>query len=169
VSEKTDKKLVEVRAAEFRYRHEAEFAAGFLDDAGIPYRLQVDDPAMGLTIASPAVLWVRAVDLEEVREVLHMDDGDEAAELPARAVRTRSPAAVASDRPLSRDRLGPRERLLLITTSGLVGWGAWASTAEGAALRIGLVLSGGILLMAVSGRAPAVIAEWLRALTGEEP
>jgi hypothetical protein len=169
VSDKTDKKLVEVRAAEFRYRHEAEFAAGFLDDAGIPYRLQVDDPAMGLTIASPAVLWVRALDLEEVREVLHMEDDDEVAGLPATTARARPPVARTPGPSRLPHRLGSRERLLLVTAAGLIGWGVWASEMEGATLRIGLALAGGMFVLAVLGRAPAVIAEWVRVLTGGEP
>ncbi len=63
----------DVPVAEFLYRHEAEFAAGFLQSAGIPYRLQVDDAGgadAGVTIARPAVLWVRAADAEEAREIL---------------------------------------------------------------------------------------------------
>jgi len=62
--------------AEFSYRHEAEFAAGFLRTAGIPFRLQVDDAGgadAGVTIGRPAVLWVRAEDVEEAREILELD------------------------------------------------------------------------------------------------
>ena len=47
MSERTDQKLREVAVAWYAFRHEAEFAAGFLDDAGIPYRMQVDDPVLG--------------------------------------------------------------------------------------------------------------------------
>ena len=67
-----DKKLEQVAVAEFTYRHEAEFAAGFLADAGIPYRLQIDDAGgdLGLTLGRPALIWVRAVDLERARDVL---------------------------------------------------------------------------------------------------
>jgi hypothetical protein len=43
MSDRIDKKLEQVAVAEFTYRHEAEFAAGFLTDAGIPHRLQIDD------------------------------------------------------------------------------------------------------------------------------
>lgn len=66
-----------VPIAEFRYRHEAEFAAGFLADAGIPFRLQVDDAGgdLGLTLGRPAVLWVRAADEEHAREVLDTGSG----------------------------------------------------------------------------------------------
>jgi hypothetical protein len=67
-----DKKLEQVAIGEYTYRHEAEFAAGFLADAGIPYRLQIDDAGgdMGLTLGRSAVLWVLAVDAERAREVL---------------------------------------------------------------------------------------------------
>jgi hypothetical protein len=67
-----DRKLEQVAVAEFTYRHEAEFAAGFLDDAGIPYRLQIDDAGgdLGLTLGRPAIVWVRAVDADRAREVL---------------------------------------------------------------------------------------------------
>jgi hypothetical protein len=74
-----DRKLQEVAVAEFRYRHEAEFAAGFLDDAGIPYRLQIDDAGgdLGLTLGRPAVVWVRAIDADAAREVLDLEASDE--------------------------------------------------------------------------------------------
>lgn len=62
--------------AEYLYRHEAEFAAGFLRSAGIPFRLQVDDAGgadAGVTIARPARIWVRAEDEEEARSLLDLD------------------------------------------------------------------------------------------------
>lgn len=65
-----------VRIAEYLYRHEAEFAAGFLRDAGIPFRLQIDDAGgadAGVTIARPAAIWVRAEDEEEARLLLDLD------------------------------------------------------------------------------------------------
>ncbi len=51
----------EVVLARFRYRHEAELAAGFLLDGGIPFRLQIDDAGgvdFGTTFSRPPVLWV---------------------------------------------------------------------------------------------------------------
>ena len=75
-----DKKLEQVAVGQYGYRHEAEFAAGFLDDAGIPYRLQIDDGGgdLGLTLGRAAVIWVRAVDVERAREVLDVGgDGEE--------------------------------------------------------------------------------------------
>ncbi|HSH76499.1 MAG TPA: DUF2007 domain-containing protein [Longimicrobiales bacterium] len=78
MTRRIDRKLQQVAVAEFRYRHEAEFAAGFLADAGIPYRLQVDDAGgdLGLTLGRPAVLWVRAADLDAAKDVLDFE-GDE--------------------------------------------------------------------------------------------
>ncbi len=69
----------EVVLARFRYRHEAELAAGFLLDAGIPYRLQIDDAGgvdFGTTFSRPPVLWVRASDEAEARELLELDASD---------------------------------------------------------------------------------------------
>jgi hypothetical protein len=77
VNERIDRKLDEVSVAEFRYRHEAELAAGFLDDAGIPYRLQIDDAGgdLGLTLGRPAIIWVRTADAERARDALDTDSG----------------------------------------------------------------------------------------------
>lgn len=58
-----------VRIAEFTYRHEAEFAAGFLRDAGLPFQIQVDDAMMGMG-STTATLWVRDQDEKDAREVL---------------------------------------------------------------------------------------------------
>jgi len=79
MSGRIDKKLEQVAVAEFTYRHEAEFAAGFLADAGIPHRLQIDDAGgdLGLTLGR-AIVWVLAVDAERAREVLDLGAGDEA-------------------------------------------------------------------------------------------
>jgi len=82
VTDRIDKKLEQVAVAEFTYRHEAEFAAGFLADAGIPYRLQVDDAGgdLGLTLGRPAIVWVLAVDAERAREILDPEGGEETGE-----------------------------------------------------------------------------------------
>lgn len=74
MTDRTEKKLQDVVVARYQYRHEAEFAAGFLDDAGIPYRLQVDDPGLGMTISAPATLWVRGMDLQAALEVLDLKE-----------------------------------------------------------------------------------------------
>lgn len=65
-----------VPIAAYHYRHEAEFAAGFLSGAGIPFRLQIDDAGgadAGVTMGRPAVLWVRAEDEEDARSLLELD------------------------------------------------------------------------------------------------
>ena len=83
MSDRVDRKLEQVAVGQFTYRHEAEFAAGFLADAGIPYRLQIDDAGgdLGLTLGRAAVLWVLAVDAERAREVLDAGgDAEEAGE-----------------------------------------------------------------------------------------
>ena len=70
----------EVILTRFRYRHEAELAAGFLIDAGIPYRLQIDDAGgvdFGATFTRPPVLWVREADAAEAREVLGLGEDQE--------------------------------------------------------------------------------------------
>lgn len=70
MTDRSDRKLQQVPLASFNYRHEAEFAAGFLQDAGIPYRLQIEDPAMGLSVTNSATLWVAAMDERKARQVL---------------------------------------------------------------------------------------------------
>ncbi len=57
----------------FTYRHDAEYAAGFLADAEIPSLLIADDAGgvhPGVGFSRPARLVVRAEDAEEAREVL---------------------------------------------------------------------------------------------------
>lgn len=74
-----DDEAHEVIVARFRYRHEAELAAGFLIDAGIPYRLQIDDAGgvdFGATFTRPPILWVREEDAAEAREVLSLGEDD---------------------------------------------------------------------------------------------
>ncbi len=69
----TDWKLQQVPLASFNYRHEAEFAAGFLRDAGIPYRLQIEDPTLGLSATNSATIWVSAGDQKRAQKVLDHD------------------------------------------------------------------------------------------------
>lgn len=59
-------------AARFHFRHEAEFALGYLDDAGIDCILASDDAGgnLGLTLEGGARLLVRPEDLARAREVL---------------------------------------------------------------------------------------------------
>tara|TARA_B100000678_G_scaffold45281_1_gene35081 strand:- start:25 stop:309 length:285 start_codon:yes stop_codon:yes gene_type:complete len=65
----------DVLIAEYVYRHEAEFSAGFLADAGIPFRVQADDAGGaygGMTFTSAARIWVRSQDAEKAREILEV-------------------------------------------------------------------------------------------------
>ena len=65
----------DVLIAEYVYRHEAEFGAGFLADAGIPFRVQADDAGGaygGITFTSAARIWVRSQDAEQAREILQV-------------------------------------------------------------------------------------------------
>jgi len=56
--------------ARFTYRHDGEFARGFLKDAGIPSQLSVDDAAGHITFSNVATLVVREEDAEKARDVL---------------------------------------------------------------------------------------------------
>ena len=59
--------------ARFHYRHEAEYARGFLDDAGIPASVFVDDAGgieAGMAFSNPARVVVPDEHVERAREVL---------------------------------------------------------------------------------------------------
>lgn len=58
--------------ARYAFRHEAEFAKGYLDDAGIESFLRVDDAGgnLGLALEGGAEIVVRREDLPRAREVL---------------------------------------------------------------------------------------------------
>lgn len=60
--------------ARFTYRHDGEFARGFLEDAGIPSHLAVDDAAGHVTFSNVATLVVREEDADEAREILRAAD-----------------------------------------------------------------------------------------------
>ncbi|MEX2466500.1 MAG: hypothetical protein WD995_06290 [Gemmatimonadota bacterium] len=170
-----------VPIAEYLYRHEAEFAAGFLRDAGIPFRLQIDDAGgadAGVTIARPAVLWVRAEHEEEARAILDLDDSSASV---ARSPATHDadeagPPGDASPTPshIAFEPLCRAERLLAgilalalfgLAASGgegAVPWvGVWESIALGLALALGL--------SAVSGQTVGPIKAILRTLSGTLP
>ncbi len=57
----------------YGYRHEAELARGFLEDAGLPSQLAIDDVGgmeVGLAFTNPARLRVPAAVAERARTVL---------------------------------------------------------------------------------------------------
>jgi hypothetical protein len=60
------------RVARFSFRHEAEFAKGYLDDAGIESFLVVDDAGgnLGLALENDAGIMVKSEDLDRARQVL---------------------------------------------------------------------------------------------------
>ena len=167
-----------VAIAEYLYRHEAEFAAGFLRAARIPFRLQIDDAGgadAGVTIARPAVIWVRAEDEEEARTILDLDTS-------TAAIARKPDDASAPDE--SRDATPPvrltfeplcqAERILAgvlaLALFGLAAYGGegalpWVSVWE--AIALGLALAFG--LSAVSGKTLRSIKAILRALSGTLP
>lgn len=187
-----------VRIAEYLYRHEAEFAAGFLRDAGIPFRLQIDDAGgadAGVTIGRPAVIWVRADDEDEAREILDLDDDsgaavervpapDRATALGHRGSRDaagsehaphapRAPEPGSSRTPALEPLCGTERvvaGLLALALVGLASYGGegavpWVGVWETVALLLGLVLG----LSAVSGKTLASVRAILRALSGTAP
>ena len=59
--------------ARFHYRHEAELANGYLENAGVDSALHIDDAGgmdVGLAFVNPARIVVRAEDEERARRVL---------------------------------------------------------------------------------------------------
>jgi hypothetical protein len=182
MAERVDKKLQTVVLARYQYRHEAEFAAGFLDEAGIPYRLQIDDPAMGMTIGTPATLWVRGMDVRAALDTLNVRElpSHRVAAEAAEAAETGEIAETAEVAEVAEadgaatiaqtgDRLTPLERTVAISifvvlggTTYLASGGAvWGAAVAALAAPLGLV---GLL-----GRAPSAIRRFLRAISGSAP
>lgn len=169
MSDKVEKKLREVAVAEYRYRHEAEFAAGFLEDAGIPYRLQRDDAGgadLGLSMLRPSVLWVRAMDAEVARDLVSLEEDD-----PEPEVTRLEPEAIRMPR-LEDSRLTPLERVValgLAVTLLLVAPNLPPMPLRGLTLT-GCVLLGVLLLgAAVLGRAGGRLGGLIQMLAGSPP
>lgn len=176
MSDRVDQKLEQVAVAHYAYRHEAEFAAGFLDDAGIGYRLQVDDPGLGMPLSSSAVIWVLAMDADRVRDILEIDEPSPRLPVqrsfhPARPARP-ARSARAWTHAFAGAPLTLRERILSIVTGmGLATIGrAFLSGAGYPILQVGvggaaivLILSGAI------GRAPRALRDLLSAMSGAAP
>ena len=183
MTDRIDRKVGNVFLAEFVYRHEAEFAAGFLDEAGIPYRLQLDDPAMGMTVSAPATLWVRGMDLQRAREVLDLPEPHAP---PARDGMASRRATLEPVTPRRRDAvsqgvaggvatlvaLAPHERTLAFALFvGCLGGIGVALGAPGAPIWVAAltVLGGPLGLGALSGRTLAPVRRILRAISGGAP
>lgn len=176
MSDRVEKKLQHVAVANYEYRHDAEFAAGFLDDAGIPYRLQVDDPALGISIGVSATIWVRGMDEARAREILEVDNRPVALTQRAsgRDIQRRAggPTPRRPGRPPTESTLDPRERVIsFLLSAASLGIGASALTylsSESA----GYVAAGAAAILAIfgiTGRAPDMIRRFLGALAGNAP
>lgn len=173
MAEREDRKVVEVPIARYGYRHEAEFAAGFLDDAGIWYRMQLDDPTLGTAAAASATIWVLGADVEHAREILELDGSGRSLVTPVkpdiRAAHRRQLRAAGSGPNVGWPRLEGRERLLALVGGG----GLLAATPLLESVTFGpefAVLAGAALgLVAFFGTAPAWLRNLLSALTGGEP
>lgn len=176
-----DRKLREVAVGSYGYRHEAEFAAGFLEDAGIPYRLQVDDPALGMALSASAVLWVHAMDEDRALEILETDDAasgegasvgvERAAPDPAR--RAASHRGRVSPPPARHDggrTLAARPRALAVVSgAGLLG-AAVVGALPGLAWTVPAGVLGAALVVAgVVGRAPGFVRRVLSTVSGDLP
>ena len=62
-----------VIVARFHYRHEAELAHGYLENAGVDSILHIDDAGgmdVGLAFVNPARVGVRVEDGEQARQVV---------------------------------------------------------------------------------------------------
>lgn len=190
MSDREDRKLREVPLATYAYRHEAEFAGGFLKDAGIPYRLQIDDPALGISISTSAKIWVAAIDERRARAVLdggralepaeepdtdRPEDGglDEVRHSAPRRTPTkgrREAERAVAQRPKDQSDLTLRHRLISLGGSVAVAslLGVEAVREAGFAVALGVALVGAALaVVAVTGRAPRFLARILVALSGD--
>jgi hypothetical protein len=168
LSKEVDRKLQHVPIAEFQYRHEAELAAGFLSDAGIPFRLQSDDAGgadLGLSMLRPSVLWVRALDVEAARELVALEElGSEPPVRPSAPVRGKPTASTG--------RLSALERAV---AGGLaVALLAVAPSLPPSPLRTPLTVLcyvGGFALLgaAAVGRARGLLGGLIRMIAGSPP
>ncbi|MEM7414150.1 MAG: hypothetical protein AAF389_01565 [Gemmatimonadota bacterium] len=173
MTEREDRKVVEVPIARYGYRHEAEFAAGFLDDAGIWYRMQLDDPTLGTAAAASATIWVLGADVEHARDLLELDGSGRSLVTPSkpdiRAAHQRQLRAAGSGARVGWPRLEGRERLLSLVGAG--GCFAVAPLVESVAFGTGSAVVAGAVLGAAAlfGSAPRWLRNLLSALTGGEP
>ncbi len=185
MSERVDRKLGEVAVATYTWRHEAEFAAGFLLSAGIPHRLQIDDPALGLSVSGAATIWVLGMDEPRARQTLEIDGHLPRLTTPGRspnhpAPRARMAASRSQPLPsrapgvriLGDTSFSVRERLLS-TGAGLglatVGKTFFESTGVSIATLSFGIFAATLLLVGISGRGPHILRRLLGALSGNAP
>lgn len=188
---RVERKLQEVVVARYSWRHEAEFAAGFLDDAGIPYRLQIDDPSLGISVSAAATLWVLGADEARAREILDINEqhaprlsAPRSANHPeppraARPPRADPGAAIASEYAPIRLKHGGvnttlplRARALSVLGGvGLIGAGqAILPSLSVPGLEVAVAVVATVLIaVGVIGWAPRVLRDLLRALSGSAP
>jgi len=170
VTKQVDRKMRDVPVGQYRYRHEAEFAAGILADAGVPYRLQLDDAGgadLGLSFLRPAILWVRAADAGDARDLVAWEE-DDASEA---AVDTEAWTQEGlSERPPPR--LMPAERFVsaglgvaLLSAVPYVPFGPFRSILGLTCLVLGFAF----LAATAVGRAPGSLERVVSTLTGSVP
>lgn len=175
MSRRQDDPLREVVVGRYTYRHEAEFAAGFLSEAGIPHRLQIDDPSLGMALSS-ATIRVLEADAERATEVLRGDPlAEGTAETDAEAHGSRDtfrppvtqplrPAAARAGRPP----MTVRERLVgVLLGAGVWGLGGFVPAGVVAASWLMGALAAALVLCSLVGWAPGPIRGLVATLAGE--
>jgi len=169
MTRQVERKMRDVAVGQYRYRHEAEFAAGILDDAGIPYRLQLGDGGvdLGLSAQRPAILWVRAVDAKDASDLLAWEEDDASETAVATGVWTQESPPETRPR-----RLTPAERFVsaglgvaLLSTVPYVPLGPFRSMLSLGCLALGFVF----LAASAVGRAPGPLERIASALAGSAP
>ncbi len=172
MSERVDRKLAEVAIARYGYRHEAEFASGFLEDAGIPYRLAVEDATLGVAASTSATIWVRGIDVERARDLLELEDGSDGKRLTTDRSRTDVARGQQPRRPAQGawPVLTGVERGLAATLGGSLLLAGQLVTAATPGLVPALSIGGFLVaLPAVLGKAPRWLKGLLAGLTGGAP
>ncbi|MDE3002917.1 MAG: hypothetical protein OXU33_13300 [Gemmatimonadota bacterium] len=188
---RVERKLQEVVVAQYSWRHEAEFAAGFLSDAGIPYRLQIDDPSLGISVSAAATLWVLGIDEVRARDVLDINEqqtpqlsSPRSSKPPPqqKAAHPSSPdpgAVIATEyAPIRADPYRPKGAMPLraraLSILGGVGIAAIGQAAfpqwSTPGIEVALTTGGAILIIVgLIGWAPSFLKDWLSALSGLAP
>lgn len=172
MSDRVDRKLVEVPIVRYGYRHEAEFASGFLDEAGIPYRLAVEDATLGVAASTSATIWVREMDVAKARDLLELGDGSPGVRLTT----THRSSSAGGSRAVGRADGGSWPALtgLERVVGGVVGGGLVMAgqlvTVSVPFLVPALMVTGAFLLLpAILGRAPHWLRGLLASVTGGAP